>query len=320
MNADSKNKNRINKSDNLQEIKGIGPDYERALQQFGVLTFAQLAEFKDAQELQKALKKSGIEINLWKIEKYGWIDQAKKKVKSQKVPPAVEEVVVSKRDQKEAISIKPWKEHAAFIVSFDHYTDEDDEESWRTRVYKAENGDEIEFEGTDPSAWIKWIFEQSNLTIVETHIDEAVKAEKSDPSETELVVTQVPVAKTGKQLNLVNVQVLSPSTAVPRRELIIRVHFELIGSEVEIWTEEIPSYRLELYLLDIEKQATELVASTQKRLEPGILEYEIGEAIPIPPPGRYKIYVLLFSLPPTNMIVTRQGPIINVVPHPVSAQ
>ena len=60
------------KRDNLQEIRGIGPDYERALQQLGVLTFAKLAEFEDAQQLHKAFKECEIEILPWKIEKYGW--------------------------------------------------------------------------------------------------------------------------------------------------------------------------------------------------------------------------------------------------------
>jgi len=156
------------------------------------------------------------------------------------------------------------------------------------------------------------------LTIVETHVDEIVETEESDLPESELVVTHVPAAESGKQLNLVDVQIMSPCTAIPQRELMVRVHFELLGSEVEIWTEEKPSYRLELYLLDLERQVTESVASIQNRLEPGILEYEIDEAIPIPSPGRYELYALLFSLPPTEIRITHKGPIINVVPHPVS--
>jgi len=296
MNANSTNNDRNEKSDNLQEIKGIGPDYERALQQLGVRKFAQLAMFEDAQQLHKALEKSGIEIipETWRIEKFGWIEQANEKV--------------------------PWKEHSSFIVTFDHYTDEGDgEEFWRTRVYKTENGYEPRFPGTDPSTWTQWIFEQANLISVETHVDEVFEAEESDPSETELVVTRVPEAGSGKRLNLVDVQVRDLSTAVSQRELMVRVNFELVGSEVARWIEERPAYRLELYLLDLERQVTEPVASTQKRLEPGLLEYEIGEAIPIPSPGRYELYVLLFSLPPSEIMVAHQGPIINVVPHPVSA-
>ena len=320
MKVDSTNKVREVKRDNLQEINGIGPDYERALQHIGVLTFAQLADFQDAQQLHKALELSGINIALWKIEKYGWIDQARKKVNNQSALAAVEESIVSKGDQNRAISSKYWNEHSAFIVSFDRHIDEEGEESWQTRVYKTENGDEKEFAGTDPSAWTKWIFIQAKMTTVETHLDEVVETEDSDLLETELVVTHVPTTENGKQLNLVDVQVMSPSTAIPQRKLTVQVNFELLGSEAETWTEEIPFYRLELYLLDLERQVTELAASIQKRLERGILAYEISEAIPIPSPGRYKLYTLLFSLPPGEMMVTHQGPIINVVPHPVSAQ
>jgi hypothetical protein len=321
MNADSTNEDRKDKRDNLkEEITGIGPAYERDLHKIDVMTFAQLAEFEDAQQLHKDLERSGSEIPLWKIVNQDWIGQARAKVENQKGLPEVEEAIVSKRDQNRALSIKPWKEHSAFIVSFDHHTDEDGEESWRTRVYKAENGYEIEFIGTDPSAWTKWIFEQAKLTIVETHVEEVVEAEESDLPETELMVTQVPAAESSKQLNLVDVQIMSPSKEISQRELMVRVYFELLGSEVEIWAEERPSYRIELYLLNLERQVTELVASKQSRLEPGFLEYEIDEAIPIPAPGRYKLYVLLFSLPPAEMIVSHPGPIINVVPHPVSAQ
>lgn len=308
MNSESTNKDIEDKRDNLQDIKGIGPDYERALQQIGVLTFTQLAAFEDAQQLLKALERSGIEIAPWKIEKYSWIDQARAKVNNPKSRPEIKKAIASNHNQ--AI---PSEEHAAFIVSFDRHISKNGEDSWLMVVSHAETEKPLtQFSmpyRTNPSAWIKDVFE------------EADKTEKSHLPENELVVTHVPLTKANKQLNLVDVYVTPSSTDVPQRELTVRVDFELLGSEVETWIEEMPFCRLELFLLDLERHAAELVTSTQKKLQPGILAYEISEDIPIPSPGKYELYTLLFSLPPTEMMmVTRQGPKINVVPHPVSAQ
>lgn len=307
MNSNRTNKDREVKRDNLQDIKGIGPDYERALQQIGVRTFAQLAAFEDAQQLHKVIERSGIEIAPWKIEKYGWIDQAKARGNTPKSRSENEKEITSNHNQ--AIS---FEEHTAFIVSFDRHISKNGEESWSIIVTHAETEKPLtQFSmpyRTDPSAWIKDVFE------------EAEKTEKSNIPENELVVTHAPLIIAGKQLNLVDVYVTPSSTAVPQRELNVRVDFQLLGSEVETWIEEMPSCRLELFLLDIERHAAELVAFTQKRLEPGILVYEISEVIPIPSPGKYELYTLLFTLPPTEMMVTRQGPKINVVPHTVSAQ
>ncbi|MCP4422704.1 MAG: hypothetical protein GY805_39350 [Chloroflexi bacterium] len=309
MEANNTNNNRNENKDNLQEIKGIGPDYEQALNQLGVLTFAQLAVFKDAQQLYKALKESGNEIPLWKIEKFDWIGQASTKLKNQKKSQNAEEANDSRHNQNQ---VESNEEHAAFIVSFDRHTSEDGEEIWSIVVsYATTNEPLTNFSipyRKNPTAWLKWIFE------------DAVKTEKIDSTNTELMVTHVPAAEIGKQLNLVDVQIKSPSPASPQKELMARIHFELLGSDVEVWTEERLSYRLELYLLNLESQITEPVASSQKRLEPGILEYEIGEAIPIPSSGRHELYVLLFLLPPAEIMATHQGPIINVVPHPVNTQ
>jgi hypothetical protein len=310
--------NKDNNQDDLQEISGIGPDFERDLHQAGVNSFAQLAKFRDAQHLHKALKEAEIEIPLWRIEKNDWINQARKKVKNKKIVPTVEETVVKKHDPNQAISTgKSWKEQAAFMVSFDRYISEEGEESWRTRVYKGENGDEIKFEGTNPLAWTQWMSEQAKLPASETRIDETNDAGHSDP---ELVITHIPTAEIGKQLKITDFQITSPSTAAPQRELNAQIQFQLLGSEIEAWTEEKPPYRLELYLLDSESKMTYLVASIQRQLEPGILEYELEQTIPIPSsPARYELFVMLLSLPPTEMMASHHGPMINVVPHPVRA-
>ncbi|MEO0565203.1 MAG: helix-hairpin-helix domain-containing protein [Chloroflexota bacterium] len=63
-------------SDALTEINGIGPTFERALNEIGIYTYAQLAE-QDPQDLATRLDARGVTAE--RIERDEWIEQAKAK-------------------------------------------------------------------------------------------------------------------------------------------------------------------------------------------------------------------------------------------------
>jgi hypothetical protein len=308
MNTYGKKDDGNNKRDNLREINGIGPVCERDLHTIEVFTFDQIAEFNDAQQLHNVLKKSGSKIRAGAIENGDWIGQARAKIRNSK---GISESENSNDFKQYQIKGKNNKDHAAFIVSFDRQTAQDGEECWSTVVSYAETDKLLtDFNipyRTDPSDWLKWIFE------------DALEQEPPDLSETEIVDKHLSARETGRRINVVDVQVVRPSKPVPQKELLVQVNFELIGSEVETWIDEMPSCRLEIFLHDLERQVSELVTTAQKRFEPGLLNYEIAEKIPIPSPGRYELYVLLFPLPPAEIVVTHKGPNIKVIPHPVRA-
>lgn len=61
------------KKDALTEIEGIGPSYEKALNDAGVYTFAQLAE----QEAESLAGKIAARVTADRIRRDRWIEQAK---------------------------------------------------------------------------------------------------------------------------------------------------------------------------------------------------------------------------------------------------
>jgi large subunit ribosomal protein L21 len=69
--------------DDLQQIRGIGPAFERALHAHGVLTFAQIAAWTehDISEVAKAL---GIKAS--RIHKADWVGSAKAQVSKASIP------------------------------------------------------------------------------------------------------------------------------------------------------------------------------------------------------------------------------------------
>ncbi len=62
------------KGDNLKELSGVGPALEKKLHEAGVTSFAQIAGWsdKDVAEMDEKLSFKG------RIEREGWIEQAKK--------------------------------------------------------------------------------------------------------------------------------------------------------------------------------------------------------------------------------------------------
>ena len=63
--------------DDLKQLSGVGPALEKKLHAAGVKSFEQIAAWtaKDAEEINEKISSKG------RVEKEGWIDQAKEKLK-----------------------------------------------------------------------------------------------------------------------------------------------------------------------------------------------------------------------------------------------
>jgi hypothetical protein len=71
-------------------------------------------------------------------------------------------------------------------------------------------------------------------------------------------------------------------------------------------------FKIEIYLVNTENHRSQLIASQEGQLTPGVLSYEIQQDFPLPAIGRYQLYLIASLLPPGDAVVHLQGPVIRV--------
>ncbi len=295
--------------DDLQQIRGVAAATARALNNLGILRFADLARYTPA-KLARLLKPELSWISAKRIDREDWTGQASKLAhagasegQSSEKKEAAQEV--------EAISNHPsWQRRAEFTIFFD-YKEETGERNWRTTVYHDETGEEIEILGYEPFSWVEWISRQGNLPLAEQPLPlqeeiEALPLPAETPSEdaVHLEVSQlwvreakVPVAAGGEL-----------------RKAVLRAESRLIlsGPAAVDLTRDHNPLLVELYLVDTESKESERVASYRNFLVPGTLTYDLQQDFPIPQAGHYQLFLIASLLPPGAMAVHIQGPFIRV--------
>jgi len=338
-----------NMGDDLTEIEGLGDGSAEALYKFGIKRFADFAQYGTPDKLHAALLKAEItSIPLTRIKnkrgkkKKDWLQQAEalnQKGESEHGPldaddaEAVRELGEAQNQPQDAepehgppetnnaetvqdsgeVRDQPnWIPHTGFLVIFDYVMDEDGEQEWRTRIrhtrdYQDVNDGDKEFPGVDPSPWVEWILERAELPST------------AGPEVTEtptLVESEVPASPEEPRIEIVDLQLCEtgPSSTVPERRLMAKVHFRLSGQEAETLAADRLPFRVEIHTVDQKEHTSRLVTSEGGQLEPQRLTYESEQLFPIPEVvGRYDSHCLVLLLPPGAMAAHRQGPTIKRV-------
>ena len=279
--------------DDLKEIDGIGPGYARALHKIGVDTFAKLAKYVAPVDLrQDLIEQAKVDVPLWKIEnrkgsKGSWLHQAKTLAGSKG-----ERYPIKKKT--EAKSTGKWEEYAGFMIFFDTRRVDKREQNWQTRVYRTENGDQDLFPGIEPTPWVKWIVEQAQLPI---EFEEIVGREEGIDIKIEVDLDE------------------DPYSSVVEKKLTAMVALQISGLEGSTLMERPSSFFIELWLVEPERQISELVATIDGQLMPQTFTCSREAQFAMPLPGRYELHTLLLLPPPNEKLISHIGPIINVVPE-----
>ncbi|MGD8855192.1 MAG: hypothetical protein PVG33_02610 [Chloroflexota bacterium] len=277
--------------DDLELIEGIGPRYAKALHEAGIHRFTQFGSYNSAQVLhQEIFEKTGVNVSAERIENEKWIEQA----------------------------AKIWQQLAGFTVFFEYYKSKSKNEfRWQIRTYHNESGNQEEFRDVNRHTWVDWIHRQvkewnaenpelPQLEQPEPIIGTSEEKERvldSAPSETELKILKFQVAK------------IEPLTANAPTRLLATVDFELTGTEAADLAKSHTPYRIEVFAVDLKRNARKLVAVEIGAMEPGKLRYTCERQFPVPiATGRHQMISTARVLPPGEATATREGRIIIVSP------
>jgi hypothetical protein len=265
------------KGDDLTRITGIGGYWANALNRVGIRRFGDLAQ-QSPSDLSELLEKAGFKASPEKTEK--WIEEAKE---------------------------RSWKTHAEFSVFFEYKTGEHGEREWQTRVYGEKRaGVQAPFQGVEPALWTEWILEQANLPADTRPL----------PPQIEPTPEPAPVALDDLQIEIRHIRLfpIEPSPGVRRKRLEAEVSFCVSGPIAIKRMADRAFFQVEIYFVDPDCGAFDLVASQGGRLEPEVAEYTSLQAFPVPGLGCYQVYAIVLLLPPCNGMTYRRGPTLTVVP------
>ncbi len=123
--------------------------------------------------------------------------------------------------------------------------------------------------------------------------------------------------RTGIEVEVLGVElsVIGPAHGVPTRRLMAEDRFQVSGPGAEALTAGRVPYRIDVHTVDVETEASNLVASEQGQLQPQEFEYTSRLQFPIPKPGRYELQSRVsLSRPSGEISALHRGPTVRVTP------
>lgn len=305
-------------SDDLEAINGIGPKFAEALHAAGIRRYADLVDYEPEALSEALLAQAGVRVPSERIEANHWIDQAQRltsKTKAEYNSPRLEEEPEGTRVT--ANHPKPSRQHAGFSLFFDYVQENQAGRAWQTRVYHEESGEEGLFSGTKTEPWLTWILERARLpgSVPEFRRGPEVSGlpiperapgiaplERVDPGTARLEIASLDLDRA------------QPWPRAPEDKLHARVRFHVTGSGGSELVERRFRYRLEIHTVDLEQDTSALVATHERRLEPGLFNYERDVTFKMPEPGHYQVYCMILLPPPGASMDFCPGPVFRVVP------
>lgn len=303
--------------DNLQKIKGIGESLSRALSELGIRSYAELARYSP-ERLEELLKDKVPPIALKRVPPKEWIKQARQLAGLNSAEPNNAEKTVSSASfetsllsEKKFISRQDWREIADFFVSFGYEVGDDGEKHLKTRVHHSQEDQPMQWDGIASEELLEWMLNKANLhssTRPETIEGDREEAQPM-PQEDENVL----------QLGLHNVWVseVKVPISIGRKGETARLRLEsdlvLSGLDYVSYPLDQPlECAIDVILIDTETNQSNLVGTLSRHISSNVEFHHVQHDFPIPPVGRYQLYLVARSTSPAPLIAYRQGPVISV--------
>jgi len=313
--------NLVNNSDDLQKIKGIGKTIAQALNELGINRYAELATYSPSR-LIEMLKDKFPPVTLQRAKIEEWIQQAQALANSEASPSPSsksEESIARSEDQEEhdwtekrpPTARGSWLEIADFFVSFGFEVDEEGEEHLKTRAHHSQADQLMQWDGVASEDLVNWLLDRANLSVPAPSV--ATRADSAELGPADREEEPYPISLSNPWVSEVQVPVLEGGQ---NKMGYLRVQSNMImsGPASETYMNEGLEYAVDVYLVDTETNRSTLAGTYQDRLIPSTTLYTIEKDFPIPPVGRYQLYLIARLSPPASLIAHTQGPIIHVEP------
>jgi len=301
--------------DDLQLIKWVTPEVEKALQAYGVCTYDKLATYT-AEKLSHLLSVYDLTVPKYKlemiIEKSGEYAQGRRK-RQPSQPASGKSAPRAGKRQHEKHWRKDWAELANFFVSFGYELTKEGEKQLQTRAIHYEGEAERQWKNIATSQLIEWMISLAKPSL---------PSEADTPGEVSpILAAQSPSSAQTEQapLEVQNLQITeirssaSNVTSYLAGRLRAEVTMKLSDSLREFAENGIP-YVAEAHLVNTQTRQSTMVASMATHLINDNFIYEIKLDFPLPAIGLYQSYVIARLLPPCEGTVQVKGPVINVEP------
>src|SRR5262245_6480008 len=301
--------------DDLQRIKWVTPEVDKALKAHGVCTYDKLATYT-AEKLSNLLSVYDLTFPKYKlemiIEKSGEYAQGRRK-RQPSQPAAGKSSPRAGKRQYEKHWRKDWDELANFFVSFRYEVTNEGEKQLQTRAIHYEGEAERQWKNIATSQLIEWMISLAKPSL---------PSEADAPGEVSpILAAQSPSAAQPDQAplevqNLQITEIRSSASNVPgyiAGRLRAEVTVKLSDSLREFAEDRIP-YVAEAHLVNTQTRQSTMVASRANHMTNDNFIYEIKLDFPLPAIGLYQSYVIARLLPPCEGTVQVKGPVINVEP------
>lgn len=307
----------------LQLLEGVGAAYAQALHDIGIHTFADLAAYESAAELQRALKERAKKtVSLKTIENVGgtegsWIEQARGRAEESGTVPerhnAAEEEAVPDPEPESTEPNAGWRPVQEFTLFLDDRVDDEGHRQWQLRAYDGVSGLEDKFTVQDYNSWVEWIFDHAKMPESEK-LEVSEQPVREPAAEPEKVADEPETAPVEPaQLDIIDVEVRR-SPATERAELEASVTFRVSGAEAGRVVAERYDYQVEVYTSKMEDGTSRFGGYARGQLEPGRLEYESRVTFPMLELGRYELESMVLLFPPGEGVSFFKGSTFRIVP------
>jgi len=204
------------------------------------------------------------------------------------------------------------RELANFLVIFMETASEEGKASIQTIVNHEQSSQSERWDEIATGALVQWMLEKADLP---DHIppnpapvtDEGqgfLVPDDELEEEIELTLTDLWVSQTTAAVQV--------EDSNPQKLVRVDGKLRIEGADAHSLTYERVPFNIEFYLVTLEHNHSNLVATYNSQLEPNNLVYDFQQDFPIPEHGRYRLYLTSRLLPPFTAEAQLQGPVLRV--------
>ncbi len=314
--------------DDFRKIKKITQPVARALYELEIRRYADLAALTPGILADLLRAKNVPFVSAQRIEREDWIGQARLLVEKQAENAALAEQVapVAGADPSQdapCLENQParparhdWRELADFFVSFGEQISADGKAKRKTKAHFSQGDLPFERDGIATGELIQWMLSQAGLTAAESpELGTDTPASPVKPETPPMVEAHAEIHKQEEEPGLLTVSNLwvSQANQPSPSQRMVRVEADVnVSAEAAIFLTEPISFMISIYLVNTQTNGSIFIETSTITMSQGELPYAFKHDFPVPPPGRYQLY-LLAGLPSAGKApILQQGPIVRV--------